>query len=101
MAKLSKTNPAQTKFIVLLTIDLGRVRWIEPLPRSARSWWPIRARSEGDPVELEVRAQLPTQPPLLADTSGWISMTADTKIELRRGPGRQAHPFPLRKVIAT
>lgn len=49
MAKHSRTNPAQTQYIVLLTIELGRVRWIEPLPRSARSWWPadwLRSHSE-------------------------------------------------------
>jgi hypothetical protein len=49
MANHSKTSPAQTQFIVLLKIDVGRVRWIESLPRLAESWWPIRwsrSRSE-------------------------------------------------------
>ena len=49
MAKHSRTNPAQTQFIVLLRIDVSRVRWIESLPRSATRWWPVhwlRSRSE-------------------------------------------------------
>jgi hypothetical protein len=40
MTKPWKTKPAQTRFVVYLGIDLGRVRWIEPIPQST-DWWPL------------------------------------------------------------
>jgi len=45
--KHPKPDP-KGRFEAILSIDLRRIRWIEPIPRSD-SWWPVprRRRTEG------------------------------------------------------
>lgn len=39
MAKPPKVSP-KTHLTVIVRLELSRVRWIEPLPRS-KPWWPV------------------------------------------------------------
>jgi hypothetical protein len=47
MAKPPKIE-SKTHLTVIVQLDLGRIRWIEPLPAYA-AWWPVpRTRFAGD-----------------------------------------------------
>jgi hypothetical protein len=73
MFKHPKTTPSRRPPVVVVRVDLQRIRWIEPCPRSD-SWWPAAAA---------VTARLPS-------TADVVSASTATASAAKRSPTRKA-----------